>query len=120
MDPHPWSYRAMLADLERPDNLQQRAHAAGCPVGDFVYGGHAARCTTLGLTYRDSESQVWKAMVAKARSDSESHAHRTAVLAGHVHCWICVSGIWFTALVQHVVGQVATLVTATELVMSFL
>ncbi len=47
----------------------------------------------------------------KAKIDSQVHAQRIAVLAGDAECWINVAGVWFTAIVKFVVGQVATLVT---------
>lgn len=109
----PLAYRTMLADIERPDDFQRRARVASCPVGDFVFGGFAAGPKTLGLRTGGTESPFWKARVDKARLDSETHSHRTAVLAGDVECWICIAGIWITAVVQHVVDQVAVLKTST-------
>lgn len=107
------TYRKMFADLERTSDFQRMARVAGCPVGDYVFGGFAdaQRPATLGLRNKPSESPVWRTIVEKAKRDSRIHSQRIAALAGEAECWISVAEIWFSALVKNVVGEVATLVT---------
>ena len=107
------TYRKMFADLERPSDFQRMARVAGCPVGDYAFGGFAdhRRPETLGLNKNTSESPVWRTIVEKAKRDSRIHSQRIAALAGEAECWISVAGIWFSALVNGVIGEVATLVT---------
>lgn len=101
----------MFEDFERPDNFEKQAMVLECPVGDYVFGGFA-RSKTLGLTKQATESSAWRAIVDRARKDCLDHSRRVAALAGESECWIKVAGVWFSAVVQSVAGQTATLMTS--------